>query len=509
MKRLILTILLLSTLNLLGQKVTIKGQIPFSSESESSNSITLLKPINGTTNSFYSENATEIQIKDWKFNIEIDIEKAGFVVLNSKIINNLYFYVEPNDTIIIQFVENDSTGKTKAIFSGNNSSANNLLSDRLLFNNGPISFSQFKVFFDNADSEDELYVKINTEITSKNQILNKLFEDKKISKGCLNSLLIQIQQYALFWCNMFNNKKTAIDSKLSSDEIQKLIRKMNTIYDPFKSENRIATTNYSNCHRKSIFMMNNIIETGAPTKSIWSKYDKAFGIVAEQIGSMDYAPVHVQEYFIGYSLLISIAYKSMNDEVFYEIFQTFEKQFPKSIYISIIKKYLNSKIRNDNNIVFENRYNMFLKDRFSNVKECSNFERIDTVSTVQSLIKNNFQGRKVFIDFWATWCSPCISEFKYEKELHDYLAKNDIEILYISVDDTKAKGIWEKMINKYQINGYHYIVNPEVAANLSKWFEGIPRYMLFDSDGKMINDNLLRPSEKQKLYSQIQSLIGR
>ena len=66
---------------------------------------------------------------------------------------------------------------------------------------------------------------------------------------------------------------------------------------------------------------------------------------------------------------------------------------------------------------------------------------------------------------------------------------------------------WEKTVERYQLTGFHYLVNQEVYTNLDKWFKGIPRYMLFDSNGEALNDNLLRPSKQEELFNQIRKLL--
>jgi thiol-disulfide isomerase/thioredoxin len=135
------------------------------------------------------------------------------------------------------------------------------------------------------------------------------------------------------------------------------------------------------------------------------------------------------------------------------------------------------------------------------------FDGIDSIKSIKTLIKKLFSGSRVFVDYWATWCSPCVAEFRNEPRLHQFLKENNIQMLYVSIDNKRSMDNWGKTIERFQLSGYHYLVNPDVYANLDKWFKGIPRYMLFDSNGEVLNDNLPRPSKQEELFNQIRKLL--
>lgn len=136
-----------------------------------------------------------------------------------------------------------------------------------------------------------------------------------------------------------------------------------------------------------------------------------------------------------------------------------------------------------------------------------NFLGVDTMTDIQTLIKRNFQGSPVFVDFWATWCSPCIAEFRNEPKLRKFLEENKVKVLYVSIDNKGSVENWKKSVERYQLTGYHYLANQDVYDNLNKWFMGIPRYMLFNAKGAVLHDNLLRPSNGDELFRQISKLL--
>jgi len=106
---------------------------------------------------------------------------------------------------------------------------------------------------------------------------------------------------------------------------------------------------------------------------------------------------------------------------------------------------------------------------------------------------SDFKGKNVYIDLWATWCGPCLAEVpSLEKLKKDYEGKN-IEFVSIDVYDNKDK--WEKMVKSGKITGVQLRI-PERDAKFLELYDvrGIPRFIFIDKDGKIIDNNVSRPS---------------
>lgn len=74
--------------------------------------------------------------------------------------------------------------------------------------------------------------------------------------------------------------------------------------------------------------------------------------------------------------------------------------------------------------------------------EVYNFSELETL-----LNKND--DRTYVINFWATWCKPCVEEMPYFQELHDSYAGKNLKVVLVSLDlpedlDTKLKPFIEK-----------------------------------------------------------------
>ena len=121
----------------------------------------------------------------------------------------------------------------------------------------------------------------------------------------------------------------------------------------------------------------------------------------------------------------------------------------------------------------------------------------------------SFKGKYVYVDVWATWCGPCKREIPFLEELQEqYHSNNKIAFASISVD--RNKDAWEKMVKDKNLGGYQLHTTGTNHQQLSTNYriKGIPRFMLFDPSGKIVNVNAPRPSSKE-LPLVIENLLGK
>ena len=116
------------------------------------------------------------------------------------------------------------------------------------------------------------------------------------------------------------------------------------------------------------------------------------------------------------------------------------------------------------------------------------FEDIDGNKVSMS----DFKGKYVYVDVWATWCSPCRKEIPYLKKMEEDFKGKNIAFVSISVDQTKDP--WKAMVVNDTLKGYQLWAGQ--AREFSEFYKitGIPRFMLFDKDGKILESSATRPS---------------
>ncbi|MDA9908280.1 TlpA family protein disulfide reductase, partial [Flavobacteriaceae bacterium] len=108
-------------------------------------------------------------------------------------------------------------------------------------------------------------------------------------------------------------------------------------------------------------------------------------------------------------------------------------------------------------------------------------------------------GKIVYIDVWATWCGPCLREIPALKSLeNDYHNKN-IAFVSLSIDEKKDYQKWRTMIADKELTGIQLMADNNWNSSFvtSYGIKGIPRFILIDTVGNIINSDAPRPSNPE------------
>lgn len=134
---------------------------------------------------------------------------------------------------------------------------------------------------------------------------------------------------------------------------------------------------------------------------------------------------------------------------------------------------------------------------------CVNFSCPDPDGKIISLA--DLKGKYVLIDYWATWCGACLSEMPALRQQEERYHKNNIVFLGISIDDGDER-IAKWKIKAKELPGLQVL---QTSKELKNQFilPYIPRYILLDPQGVVINSNMPRPSDPQ-FAKTLESLSG-
>ena len=114
---------------------------------------------------------------------------------------------------------------------------------------------------------------------------------------------------------------------------------------------------------------------------------------------------------------------------------------------------------------------------------------------------SSLRGKYVLLDFWASWCGPCLAEAPNVKEIYDKYHDKGFEVYAVSLDE-KAD-LWKNAIANHGLNWLH-------VSSLQGWkcptairynVTGIPRMYLLDKEGRIVAMDLRGEKLKEKVAS--------
>ena len=111
---------------------------------------------------------------------------------------------------------------------------------------------------------------------------------------------------------------------------------------------------------------------------------------------------------------------------------------------------------------------------------------------------DDLKGKYVYIDVGATWCGPCKAEIPFLKEVEEKYHDKNIAFVSISVDQAKDHDKWKKMIVEKELGGIQLMADNDFKSQFIKdyFIKGIPKFILLDPNGNIIDSNAPRPSNK-------------
>ncbi|WP_291851563.1 redoxin family protein [Lutibacter sp.] len=145
----------------------------------------------------------------------------------------------------------------------------------------------------------------------------------------------------------------------------------------------------------------------------------------------------------------------------------------------------------------ESNYEKMHEDimRFAKGKVSPTFENYENFNGGKTSL-SDLKGKYVYIDVWATWCAPCKAEIPFLKTLEkEYHGKN-IQFVSISVDMPDFHEAWKEMVKKEELGGIQLYADKNFESKfiVDYGINAIPRFILLDPNGNIVDSDAERPS---------------
>jgi thiol-disulfide isomerase/thioredoxin len=443
----------------------------------------------------YSESVNEICLG--YFNKQLEIDSTGFFEFKLNISKPVFtelFYpekeiwliIEPGESYNIEINCNDGSftieGKNEKLMK---------VYQNLLIPMHPnmecVNYINFPVSVAKS--------KIDSMLAEESQIFEKLFSEKKISKDVFElvkhdrNLFYHSLLGATFKIKYFNTVLN--DRKANTDSIANALNAAVTNIS-FDDESFLRSK-WTFYHLESYLESKEFSEKDYYLNDRKEAREKELYHTYRIDYSNKYLSGSIREYYKASYLLIN-AYQKKYEKELITLFENFKTEFPKSNYTEFIEPHINEIIQ------FHQKAELEFEEEIIFIQDYQN------IKTWDELLKS-FNGRKVYVDIWATWCGPCKDEFKYSKEAKKLLDTNNISMLYISLDIDSREKPWNDMIKFYNLKGVHIKANNELKKDIDFVLnrKGVPHYVLIDENGNVILNDAPYPSQMKELKELIEN----
>lgn len=121
---------------------------------------------------------------------------------------------------------------------------------------------------------------------------------------------------------------------------------------------------------------------------------------------------------------------------------------------------------------------------------------------------SDLKGKYVYVDLWATWCGPCRAEIPFLQKIEEKYHGKNIEFVSISIDQAKDHEKWKKFVADKNLGGVQLFADNDWQSEFvtSYGVTGIPRFILIDPNGNILESDASRPSSPE-LQAQLDGLL--
>lgn len=429
------------------------------------NNARLIKSIELSLNTLYLNNGVDVYtskiIDDNTFAFAIEVKEPQIAILKYAR-NKGAIYVQPNDTLYISCDANNFQYSFE--FSGSLGASNVCLTEYLRLNPREMSvfnmtqYRQKLYWYQNSPQMDKLMLEMNQSsferhmATRKERAINHLKQYDLNHPGKLTSefkhfLEAEIQYdfayHRLMYGNVFKNRYSIKTSYF--DFLEDIPLQNDQIGNEWYREFLIAYFDYKNV--------------------INSEDERSPFIFQYEEGSKE---LNGKTRAFFQSEIIARAFRAKENEVILDKYWDYMRyQDYGNFDIKVVESYEKA-------------------IKFAGGTLAPDFVLLD--QNQEAIKLKNYRGKVVYLNFWATWCRPCMDKMEALKAIQTELENQDIVFINVSLD--RNEQVWRKVIENRQFKGIHIVASGELNAEIAKAYEitVLPRYFIINKTGNFVKN---------------------
>lgn len=452
--------------------VTLRIDAPGTSNKE----VIVNTPIDGF---YFQKNHSKFELDSLSQQKEISlpIDKQAIITVQNNF-RTAKLIVSPGDSISLKFHLNDS------LEIGGSNAAGQLLLNRITTDNTRSRFEELNTENTVDDRIRKLRMLENVDLSK----INTLFKRKDISAQFAKAIKKELSTYykLLLSTNLFFTARPLVFGDTSKPVDHAFVTSWKELYKPID-----ISWAESPLFPSLVGRYTSLLSIEYPELRL-----KKQPYMLAQIELMQKRlNGRLLEYAWGNAIIEGLA-NNENELVWIENFERFKQEFPQSKLIPLLNPAIDT-----------------VKEYHWKLSQATDTDVEFLESTAQySSLKELFQGIKggfYYVDLWATWCGPCKEELQYSIKLHDAIEQLGYQIIYLSIDDDRADGKWREMVKGYPLKGKNMRASQTLRKSLNKEvpnFKGIPRYLIVNSEGVIVEWDAKRPSDGSDLLDQLKSM---
>ena len=137
----------------------------------------------------------------------------------------------------------------------------------------------------------------------------------------------------------------------------------------------------------------------------------------------------------------------------------------------------------------------------------SNGAEVELPSTdIFEYLSSKYSGKVLYIDVYATWCAPCISEMKVAPKLHNLM--HGEEVVFVNLCMASSVDDWRSFVAKFDLKENYWFSESATMKFMGSYnISGFPSYLLVGKDGEIVTMKADRPSQIESVSKQIKSVL--